>query len=424
MSVELDDQVRLMESSWFMGYPHDVYARLRREAPVYWSERDALWAISKYDDVRMISKTPELFANGYHIYVTAAGVQDDGQENDNSSTMPRRAELRRIDALGPLNTDNLVMADGDRHRFLRKIASYAFTPKAIGRLEDQVQQIAVDLFDQIPDEVELDFIDTVAAPLPMIMIALLLGVPLEDLDRFRVWSDAFIEFADETTHGEPGFEDRINEIIEFREYLTAELQDRVANPRDDLLTNLVQAEFHGEPMGIEDQLSMAQVLLIAGNETTRGLIAGAGQAMAEHPDQRQILVNAPDLIPTAVEEFLRYVTPVTHMCRTALDDAEIRGQQIGKGDFLCLLYAAANRDEEVWERADELDVTRTPDPAHLAFGFAEHFCLGASLARREARIVLSELLRRFPNYELVGETTRTRQHMTPGIKTMPVIFRP
>ncbi len=423
MATALDDQVRLMESSWFMSYPHDIYARLRREAPVYWSERDGLWAISKYDDVRAISKAPELFASGYHVYVTAAGVQDDGRPNDNGSDMPRRAELRRIDAMGPLNTDNLVMADGARHRFLRKIASYAFTPKAINQLEEQVQQIASDLFDRIPEGEELDFVDTVAAPLPMIMIALMLGVPLERLDDFRKWSDAFIEFADETTHGEPGFDERVNEILEFRNYFAEQLQDRIANPRDDLLTNLVEAEWEGQPLGLEDQLSMAQVLLIAGNETTRGLIAGAGQAMAEQPDQRRILVEEPERIAPAVEEFLRYVTPVTHMCRTALADAEIRGQQIRRGDFLCLLYPAANRDEAVWERADELDVTRDPDPAHLAFGFAEHFCLGASLARREARIVLTELLARFPNYEVVGDITRTRQHMTPGIKTMPVVFR-
>ena len=396
---------------------------MRREAPVYWSERDGLWAISKYDDVRAISKAPELFASGYHVYVTAAGVQDDGRPNDNGSDMPRRAELRRIDAMGPLNTDNLVMADGARHRFLRKIASYAFTPKAINQLEEQVQQIASDLFDRIPEGEELDFVDTVAAPLPMIMIALMLGVPLERLDDFRKWSDTFIEFADETTHGEPGFDERVNEILEFRNYFAEQLQDRIANPRDDLLTNLVEAEWEGQPLGLEDQLSMAQVLLIAGNETTRGLIAGAGQAMAEQPDQRRILVEEPERIAPAVEEFLRYVTPVTHMCRTALADAEIRGQQIRRGDFLCLLYPAANRDEAVWERADELDVTRHPDPAHLAFGFAEHFCLGASLARREARIVLTELLARFPNYEVVGDITRTRQHMTPGIKTMPVVFR-
>ena len=419
-TATLDDEVRLLETSWFMSYPHDVYARLRHEAPVYWSARDGLWAVSKYDDIRFVSKSPELFGNAYHIYVAAASVQDDGQPSTDALGLPRRAELRRLEALGPLHTDNLVMADGGRHLFLRRIASHAFTPKAIGALEDQVRQVASELFDEIPDEIEVDFIDTVAAPLPMIMIALMLGVPREDLDKFRVWSDAFIEMSDESFQDQLG--SRVEQVLEFREYFTAQLKDRVAHPRDDLLTRLAEAVWHGEPLEVEAQLSMAQILLIAGNETTRGLIAGAGLAMAEQPEQRRVLVDEPELMPGAVEEFLRYVTPVTHMCRTALDDVELRGQQIAKGDFLCLLYAAANRDEDVWDRADELDVTRAPDPAHLAFGFAEHFCLGANLARREARIVLSELLARFPNYEVVGSVTRTRQHMTPGIKTMPVVF--
>jgi cytochrome P450 len=420
-TATLDDEVRLLETSWFMSYPHDVYTRLRHEAPVYWSERDGLWALSKYEDIRYVSKTPELFANAYHIYVAAASVQDDGQPSTDVLGLPRRAELRKTEALGPLITDNLVMADGERHLFLRKIASHAFTPRAISALEDQVKQIASELFDEIPSDVEVDFVDTVAAPLPMIMIALMLGVPREDLDSFRLWSDAFIEMSDESFQDQLAA--RVEHVLEFREYFTAQLQDRAAHPRDDLLTKLAQAEWRGEPLGINEQLSMAQILLIAGNETTRGLIAGAGLAMAQQPDQRRILVEEPDLMPGAVEEFLRYVTPVTHMCRTALEDVELRGQHIAKGDFLCLLYAAANRDEEVWERADELDVTRAPDPAHLAFGFAEHFCLGANLARREARIVLSELLARFPDYEVVGPVTRTRQHMTPGIKTMPVVFR-
>ena len=173
---------------------------------------------------------------------------------------------------------------------------------------------------------------------------------------------------------------------------------------------------------MEDQLSMATVLLIAGNETTRGLISGAGKLMARATRPAADPRRQPELIAPAVEEFLRYVSPVTHMCRTALDDVEIRGQQIEKGDYLCLLYPAANRDEDVWERADELDVTRKPDPAHLAFGFAEHFCLGANLARREARIVITELLARFPNFEIVGDVERDRQHMVPGIKKMSVVF--
>jgi cytochrome P450 len=393
---------------------------------VYWSPRDEVWAISKYEDIRWISKQPELFSNRYHIYVAGAMVDDNGQDIPDDTGMPRHAELRRVAGMGPLYVDNLVMADGERHRFLRKIAGHAFTPKAINEIEAEVQRIAVELFDAIPVDVEVDFVDTVAAPLPMIMIALMLGVPLEDLDTFRRWSDSFIEMSEDKlpqSYDEDELNAKIGDIIEFREYFSEQLKDRAVNPRDDLLTKLTQAEWQGHPLSLEEQLSMAQILLIAGNETTRGLIAGTGKALAEHPDQRAILVESPELMPNAVEEFLRYVTPVTHMCRTALDDVELRGQHIKRGDFLCLLYASANRDEDAWERGDELDVRRDPDPPQIAFGFAEHFCLGASLARREARIVLSELVARFPNYELVGDTTRVRQHMTPGIKTMPVVFR-
>ena len=417
----LDDDVRLMDSSFFMSYPHEVYARLRREEPVHWSERDGLWALAKYDDIRLVSKTPELFANEYHVYVTAARLADDG-DPDVGSSPSRRAELRRVDGRGPLDSDNLVMADGDRHRFLRRIAGYAFTPKAIAQLEEAVVGYARASFDEIPVGVEVDFVDTVASPVPMAMIAVMLGVPTELLPDFRRWSDAFIEMADETTHGEPDFDQRIADVIEFREYFREQLLDRTERPRDDLLTAVAHAEWEGAPLSIEDQLSMAQILLIAGNETTRGLVAGAGLELYRHPDQRQILIDQPQLMATAVEELLRYVTPVTHMCRTAMRDTEIRGVPIRAGDYLCLLYPSGNRDEEIWERADELDVTRSPDPAHVAFGFAEHFCLGAQLARREARIVLGELLRRFPNYEIVGDTTRVRQHMTPGIKTMPAVF--
>jgi len=353
-------------------------------------------------------------------------VDDTGQDIPDDTGMPRTAELRRVAGMGPLYVDNLVMADGERHRFLRKIAGHAFTPKAINEIEAEVQRIAVELFDAIPEDVEVDFVDTVAAPLPMIMIALMLGVPLDALDTFRRWSDSFIEMSEDKlpqSYDEADMNAKIGDIIEFREYFSDQLKDRAVKPRDDLLTKLTQAEWQGQPLSLEEQLSMAQVLLIAGNETTRGLIAGAGKALAEHPDQRAILVESPELMPGAVEEFLRYVTPVTHMCRTALDDVELRGQQIKRGDFLCLLYASANRDEDAWERGDELDVRRDPDPPQIAFGFAEHFCLGASLARREARIVMSELLTRFPNYELTGDTARVRQHMTPGIKTMPVVFR-
>src|SRR5690606_34321615 len=184
----------------------------------------------------------------------------------------------------------------------------------------------------------------------------------------------------------------------------------------------VEARWEGRPMTMPEMLMMTTILLIAGNETTRGLLSGTGCLLAEHPDQRALLRSSPDLVAPAAEEFLRLVSPVTHMCRTALDDTEIRGVPIPRGSYLCLLYPAANRDEDIWERPDELDVTRPPDPNHVAFGFGEHFCLGASLARREARIVISQLVQQFESWEIVGEPTRALNHMPPGITRMPVVF--
>ena len=322
-------------------------------------------------------------------------------------------------------TDILTSVDPPRHTFLRKVASAAFTPKAITLLEQHVAELAVAQIDRIEPGVEMDFIEAVAAPVPMRVIAEMLGVSTELLDDFRRWSDAFIELNDQNeVRDDAETNEYFASIMEFGEYFTAELQDRSKNPRDDLLTAVAHADDDGQPLGMESQLSMAFVLLVAGNETTRGLLANAARPCTNTPISVACSPSDPSLLPNAVEEFLRYQSPVTHMCRTALDDTELRGQKIARGDFIIMVYPAANRDEDVWERADELDVTRAPDPGHLAFGFAEHFCMGAALARREIRLVLGELLQRYPNYELLAEPTRVRAHMTPGIKTMPVVFHP
>jgi cytochrome P450 len=422
----LSELVSLADVEFFMGYPFDLYARMRAEAPVYWSEMDTAWALTKYEDIRFVSKSPELFSNRFGQIAPQCRTPDDGQpEVEDPLTghpMPRAAALRG--QMTEVRPDILTSLDPPRHTFIRKLASAAFTPKAINRLEQHVAELAVAQIDRIEPGVEMDFIDAVAAPVPMRVIAEMLGVSTGMLDDFRRWSDAFIELNDQNdVRDEAQTTAYIESIIEFGEYFTDELQDRVKHPKDDLLTAVAQADDDGEPLSIDSQLSMAFVLLVAGNETTRGLLANAAHLLHQHPDQRRLLADDPSLLPNAVEEFLRYQSPVTHMCRTALDDTELRGQKIRRGDFIIMLYPAANRDEEIWERAEELDVTRPPDPGHLAFGFAEHFCMGAALARREIRLVLGELLQRYPNYELVGEPTRVRAHMTPGIKTMPVVFR-
>ena len=423
----LGDLVRLADVEFFMRYPFDVFARMRAEAPVYWSEFDQTWALTKYEDIRYVSKSPELFSNRFGQLSSQCRGRDDGKpmvdDPIDGCPMPRRAVIR-AELLGG-REDILTAVDPPRHGFLRKLASSAFTPKAIALLEQHVADLAVEQIDRIQPGVEVDFVDAVAAPVPMRVIAEMLGVSTDLLADFRRWSDAFIELNDENnTRDEAETNQYFESILEFNDYFTKELQDRVANPRDDLLTALAHADDDGQPLSLDSQLSLTFVLLVAGNETTRGLLSNAAKLLFEHPDQRRLLAADPSLLPNAVEEFLRFQSPVTHMCRTALADTEIRGQKIVRGDYLILLYPAANHDEEIWERADELDVTRKPDPGHLAFGFAEHFCLGAALARREIRLVLGELLRRYPNYELVGEPERVRAHMTPGIKTMPVVFMP
>ena len=201
MSQDLEDEVRLLESAFFMSYPHEVFARLRREAPVFHSERDNIWAVSKYEDVRSISRSPQVFANGFHVYSAAASIRGEETATPDPAAMPPDAAARRTSILDGDGNDSITFADGARHAFLRKVASYAFTPRAVAKLEDEVERLAADSIAAIEAGVEVDFIDTVAAPVPIIMIARMLGVADEHVDSFRRWSDAFSELGDEGALG-------------------------------------------------------------------------------------------------------------------------------------------------------------------------------------------------------------------------------
>jgi cytochrome P450 len=207
---------------------------------------------------------------------------------------------------------------------------------------------------------------------------------------------------------------------QLHQYFSQLIAARRKEQRDDLLSVLVQAEVDGERLTDADLLNLSFLLLVAGNETTRNLIALGTLALIQHPDQCRKLVDDPARIPLAVEEMLRWTSPVTHMARTATRDLEIRGRRVRRGDTVVMLYGSANRDEEIFgDDAEQFEVTRTPNP-HIAFGFGEHLCLGASLARLEARVMFEELLRRYPELELVGEVARMRATMVPGVKRMPV----
>jgi cytochrome P450 len=310
---------------------------------------------------------------------------------------------------------SLIFTDPPRHRQLRKLINSGFTRRRVAVLEPKIREIVGGILDGMePDSVH-EFAEEIAAPLPTRMIAELIGAPPDDWEQFRAWSDAATGTADPEIELEPLV--AMGQLFEYFQKLIAQ---RRVEARDDLLSVLAGAEIDGVRLTDEDLLNFAFLLLVAGNETTRNLIALGTCALIAHPDQCRLLADDRSLIPGAVEEMLRWNSPVVHMARTATSDVEIRGQLIAEGDTVVMLYGSANRDEDIFGAdSEEFKVTRHPNP-HIAFGCGEHSCVGAQLARLEASVMFDELLRRFPRLELVGEVDRMRATMVPGVKRMPV----
>jgi cytochrome P450 len=409
-------ELPITDYDFWAHYPAETFRWLRAESPVHYCEPEQVWLITKYDDVKSISRDPGRFASRFGF--------DMGTSFEIHPTMERGME--RAQARGACERartggrDNVIGSDAARHRLLRKMFNVAFTPRAVALLEEKISVLTQEMIGRIEPGVELDFVEAVAAEVPCRVIAAMLGVPDSDIASFRTWSDLLIEARDVSLSGSDVVTRAKQAYAEFNEYFAEKLAECRRNPQDDLLTAL--AAPGEEAFSEQHQLTAARLLLLAGNETTRSLIANAGELMCQHPDQRRLLAENPGLMEGAVEEFLRFSSPVKQMARTAVEDVVIRGQEIATGDTVVLVYPAANRDEDCWPDSDRLDVTRVQDPSHIAFGFAEHFCLGASLARREARVVLNALLSSFPTFELTGEATRMRSYMVPNITKMPVRF--
>jgi cytochrome P450 len=425
-SVDIDDP------AFYRGDVQAVYRWLRAEAPVYWHERCQCWIVSKYEDVRFVSSHPDLFTieAGIVLGQQTAALQapdplPDEMEARLGHELPRTAEVRRLYLL-MTNPDpdapSLLNIDPPRHTKLRNLFLKAFTPKVVGPLEDHVTRITTEALDAVEPGEVVDFVEALAAPVPMLVIAALLGVSGPELAQFRRWSDTLVKV--QLPNPTPEEVHEITETMgEFLEYFRAQLEQKRSDPGDDLLSMMTQAEIDGERLAPALQESLAFQLLLAGNETTRNVISGGAWALAERPDQRQLLVDEPDLLPSAADELIRWVTPVMNFARTAKVPVELRGQRIAAGDYVVMLYSSANRDEEVWEHADRLDVTRPARPMHVAFGHGAHYCLGQSIARMEVRVVFRELLARFPNYELAGEVRALDwTNLFNAIDTMPVRF--
>ena len=388
----------------------ELLAWLRANDPVHRSA-NGMVLVSRYDDIRDISRQPERFTSRRGALI-----------ND-----PLRA-AEPNDASG-----SLLHLDPPIHADYRKLLNREFTPRAVARMESAVRAAVTKAFDALAvdatDGAIVDYVDSVASAVPVAVIADLLGMTDHDPAQLRRWSDATIEVSDNPSA------EVLEAVTEFAVFLDGHVRQRFAaaggeSPGDDLLSLLATSHVGDVPLTPAQVQMFCLTLVVAGNETTRSLLSGGALALAEHPEQRARLVAGLDepagaqLLTAAVEECLRWTTPIQAFCRTVMRAGEISGVPVAANDYLVLLYASGNRDESVFgPTADRFDVTRPASPAHLAFGFGEHLCLGASLARMEARMVLEELLRRHPTYEVVGEVDERSyvpSTLTRSLATLPL----
>lgn len=382
----------LLDDHFYAGDPFPHYARLRDEAPVAWNDTLGFWALSRYDDVMTVSSDPATFSSARGILVMEIGATYE-------------------------SPPTMMHTDPPAHTAYRKLVQPGFGPKVMRALEGDVRRRARELLDRVhPGEV-IDFVAAVSVPYPLQIISALLGIPEEEWPRFYEWSESVIPGANDWPE-----EKRRALQAEMHEYLLATTAARRADPREDLISVLAHVEVDGERLSDAELVMFLNQLLVAGNETTRNLVSGGLVALAERPDQWERLRADRALVPTAVEEMLRWTTPVISFMRTATRATELGGQAIGAGDPVLMLYASANRDEDQFgSTAGEFDVGRDPNH-HVAFGFGTHFCIGAALARIEGRVLLEELLDRFETVELAGEVERSHSSVIAGVRTAPMVL--
>ncbi len=384
--------IDLLDGGFYGGDPYPAFAWMRRHAPVFRDEPNALWGITRYEDVRRISGDPRTFSSAH-------GARPD------AAAMPMMIDM-----------------DNPEHHRRRGLVGKGFTPRQVGLREHRVRRICDEIIDRVSERGSCDFVREIAAPLPMAVIGELLGFPAEDGDRLLDWSDDMLKALGSP---DPSAMDRATEAFrEYREYLQPFVDERRrTGETTDLIGIFVNAEIDGSRLD-DDSLAFEIVnLLIGGDETTRHVISGGMYELLRHPDQWERLRADRTLLPVAVEEMLRWVSPIKGMARVALRDVEVRGETIREGDQVLLLYPSANRDEDVFIEPDRFDVRRQPNE-HVAFGYGNHFCLGNSLARLELRVMFDRLLERLPDMVLAtDEPPPMRQaNFVTGYESLPVVF--
>ena len=368
----------------FRRNPYPYLHRLRAHEPVYFSRVFQGWVLTRYADIVAV-----LQSSNFSV------------ERERSKLFQRLNPLRGLDPdFAQAVTRNLLMLDPPDHTRLRGLVNKAFTPRTVEKLRPRIQQIVDELLDEMSAQREIDLIQSFAYPLPVIVIAEMLGVRAADRARFKRWSDDLAALLD-PLQAVDGMGPAQQAFFEVRSYFREVIEERRREPRDDLVSALANVEERGQSLHETELISLAMLLLGAGNETTTNLIGNAFVALLQNPEQRRRLAADPALFRTAIDEFLRYDSPVQATDRVALNDCEIAGKRVRKGQLVGLWLAAANRDPAQFPDPDRLDVGRTANQ-HLSFGYGAHFCLGAALARVEGEIAIASFLRRFAEFD--GET--------------------
>ncbi len=372
--------------------PYPVYRALREREPWHRHPSGRFWALSRYDDVVAALRRPDLFSSRRSL---------DGAATDPAAAFPM-----------------IVIMDPPRHDELRSLMHRSFTPRQVARLAPRIRAITTELIDGFVERGEADLFAELAAPLPTTVIAELLGVPAADRAMFKEKSTAVA-----TSVSPGGRENEATAALELIEYLGHVFEEKRRHPGDDLMSALLAAEVDGRRLDPPELLGFAFLLLLAGNETTTNLISNGALLLDRSPDQRARLLADRSLVARAVEEILRFESPVQGVERIVTRDLEWDGQRLGRGEKVFLLLGSANRDERAFPAPESFDVGREPN-RHLAFGLGTHFCLGASLARLEARIAWEEMLDRLPDYRIAGGVERLRSGIFRGLLRVPIAFEP
>jgi cytochrome P450 len=389
------------------GYPHAEWTYLRKHHPVAYVERprvDPFWAITKAADIREISIQPRQWLNGPRL---AVFMLDEGAEGP-----PPELPLR-----------HLLNMDPPQHGEFRSILSQYFTPRSIRALEPEIAKITTEILDDVMDRGECDFVTEISSKVPVAVIAEMLGVPRKDWPRIFRWTNEVIGGGDpEFQNGKDANETFAQARLEMFQYFTDLVEESRKHPGSDVTSIVSNATVNGEPLPALELLSYLFLLVVAGNETTRNATSGGLLAFIENPEQFRRLKSDPTLIKSAVEEIVRWTSPVIQFARTAVNDTVVRGQKIRAGESVCLFYPSASRDEDVFAEPFKFDIGRNPNP-HLSFGIGEHFCLGANLARLELAVIFTELAKRLEHAEMAGPVERLRSSFVGGVKHMPIRYK-